>query len=198
MPDPFGGSQAPTVTYLAEELRSGSGYVTYYLGKISDTYVLSDILFYSDEGYTKVTGNPGAGADYFDIDFDVQMNRATTINGNVLLTVPVYQDTGWTVNLKAWLRKWDGSTETDLDYVEGKSFTLGASPLNHMMLGVVFNVSNETIKKGESLRVTLVLHCVGGSYWVNLFHDPLDRDEKGYLPTITSTATLIVPIKVDI
>lgn len=186
---------SPQQIFNAEDLQAGTGITTYYLGTINTSYIMSSTAFYSDTFFDYY--NLGGAGDAFEFDFDVEMNRATTLRGMAIINLPVYStgssDAYWTVTLK----KWDGTTATTI--VTGTSSThtyINVDPTNQKMFGVYLTVPTTTFKNGESIRISTKFTSDGaGQYW--FYHDPFDTTSDK-TDVISSTAWALLPIKIDV
>ena len=186
----------PLVNYPYEDVRSGTGLELYYLGMIAGNEIISNNQFFSDDTFTHHNpgGTPGT---YLDMDFDVTINRAITLRGVGIINIPFTTNNGQDLHLLAYLRKWDGTTETLIATGTGKTFTSTGAGYEKM-LGATFSIpTSTTIKKGEVLRVTIniVLETGGYEFWI--CHDPFDTNEMGLIH-VSSTAALQLPIKIDV
>lgn len=139
------------------------GYIKFYGLITSDDELLTPQTPYSNEvtksAVTVITTTP---AKVLDVDFDVLFNVQARIRGLAYVTVPVANyapDSAITktVYIVARIRKYDGSTETEIANKQGKSWTYATTATNiyTSLHTVAINVPLTKIKKSEYLRVTI-------------------------------------------
>jgi len=197
LPKKFSGSQeSATASYDYFDIANGSGMVRFYLGYVSASYVMSQSLFYSGAcGSTNnVTTTP---AKVLDLDFDLLLNKPLSIKGTLIANCPLYIQAG-SVYFIIKLRKWDGTTETEI--CEGTSNTLAGSAV-WRVCAAMSTVPATTFKAGEYLRVTIEVWgtASSGSQQARIGHDPMNLTD-----TIWTTASSIsqssvqIPIRIDI
>lgn len=150
------------------ELSTGKAVQLFYGGEVSpQDWTLSGNTFHSHEITSKATPVQ-AGADRVvqDIDYDTLFLIPQTIDGKVLVNVTagIKQGTGTTTishYFKVYVRKWDGTTETDLGTGVADTETtasLVAGAVETKVFAIEVDVSNKLIKKGETLRITIEQH----------------------------------------
>lgn len=177
--------------YNFVDLASGTGYINFYAGKTVDLSLLSNFTYYSDVIYTEGNNGTAAYVLLMDIDFDVLLNRPLDIKGMGILNIPleivVDAGTGKVSSLYATaiLRKWDGSTETDI--VSNDSSVLNATGIAGTVVtrfavkAVDLTAPLTHFKVGETLRVTVRLYGKTsdgtGIMYGRLAHDPKNRSD---------------------
>jgi len=193
--------------YSYADIATGTGYQTYYAGACYHTaaaivYALSDIIFYS---------NPiaSSNAASLDIDFDFLVNRPLNISGNAIINIPIsinYSNPDpsgtWTITPTAKIRKWDGTTETDIASQEGYTHTgvyydAGTS-YGYATIKLVVPLTH--FKRGDYIRLTiLVTGTAPTKQSVSLAHDPMARttgwDTSGTNP---SKLSIQLPFKIPV
>ena len=147
-----GGEYAATYSY--DEIISATGYITLYFGKMN-TNVLSPSIFYSSPIHTDGSWNASGGVPYksHDIDFDLLLNKQMILRGTALINATIwYTETRAGVSRPCYIvgkiRKWDGSTETDIATGTGNSVTMATSTTDILSCAVTVP---ETILKKEKL-----------------------------------------------
>ena len=203
---------AKLVNYNFEDLASGTGYITIYAGNTftdsAKTYKLSNFTFYSDKVATSGAGS--TDDTYFhqsqDLDFDVEFNLPQLIKGKTIVNVPIAIQ-GYTSarNYDTFahvrLRKWDGTTETEIADASGASVQTVGNTAAHAMSAIELDVPLTHFKKGETLRLTIEQwDRVDASSTVSAVYignDPMNRTETrfGTDPTIL---TLQLPVRIDV
>lgn len=223
-----GGSEL--VNYDFFDIAAGTGVITFYLGQTSyngaSSAILSNQTFYSDKVATvfQTAASPVSSqlsgsiwTKFQDLDFDVALNKPLNFKGTAIVNIPfgMYEgdDTQPFHYINARIRKWDGTTETEIAQASGSVYnksTGGASTYGYGLSAIKIPMSSTYhFKKGETLRLTLEQYGKKGAIdnahvtvYYMLGHDPKNRATSptevytfGTEPTI---ATLQIPIKLDI
>jgi len=174
---------APTLVNVNfTDLITNNGILELFGGKTADNYLLSSFVFYSNaDGKITFTGDNTAG----DIDFDALIENQITLEGKGIVTVPLLhiQGGGATsdvdTTMTVLLRKWDGSTETEIvsENVSANSLTTIATDTSDGYVWTVdFTIPRTVFKAGETLRITVTTTAPGASKEIGICHDPKDRD----------------------
>lgn len=186
-------------SYTAYDIISGTGYVQLYGGATVDDFPLTNITFYSYPENTQGT----LGSTAVDIDFDVLINKTMTIKGKAIVNVPVQvaltRDTG-SLKVTAYLRKWDGTTETEIVSNESSTLTGVVDTPVFRVFSIDLTVPQTHFKKGETLRLSVISTGVisGGTTPANYFyiyHDPKARTVVG---VDTTQLSIQLPIKLKL
>lgn len=198
---------------------TGTGYATYYAGTASGANVLSNNTFNSNNLNTNAAIASNGYIQLIDVDFDVEFNVPQDIKGEALVTVPL----GFQVSnsssgspaafFVAKIRKWDGTTETDL--AEGSSSQWLAGGLGGAG-NFKYNIKTARIPiskvvhfaRGEKLRLTIngyaretVMPNFNKQFMI--YHDPANRqsnDGESYNNALASGASILklqLPIRID-
>ena len=189
-------------SYNYSDVDEGTG-ITTYLGFTSNesgtaSYNLTTSSPYSNLIETNM-GSLGAGATA-DKDFDTgALNRPRIIKGTAMVNITSALIDGGSYFLYVKLRKWNGSTETEIAEASG-SILATAGNIRRTILIVIKNIAPTLIKAGEQIRVTVGAQGVtaGGTFW--FAHDPQNRDGTTFVPssTVGITTKLIanIPFKI--
>ena len=200
MDRPFTTVSQVLANYSFIELVSGTGYIVMYAGKTIDKNVLSNYTYYSIPNSTGgTTTQTGTYATLADVDFDVLVNKTLILEGmgivNVATKILLASSAGHCL-ARVTLRKWDGSTETDI--VTNDSVTNGTINTTTYKMTAVDLVIPETIfVRGETLRLNITLlgkQNSAGSQTSSFGHDPKDLG-TGWSETVPSTLTFQMPVK---
>ena len=157
----------------------GTGYIIYYGARTADSvgedYILTrNTIFSSGIDTTGTT---------LDLDFDIEFNKPQRIKGNLFANIVISSGGATTVTAKVWVRKWDGSSETEIASKTSESTAVGANA--GKILAVIVPITTEQIfKKGETLRITISTTTSGPALYLN--HDPANR-AGGHGITLAST-----------
>jgi len=110
----------------------------------------------------------------FDVDFDITVNRYMKVEGDVVINFKWKQNGGGsppaTIYLVFKLRRYRGTTETQLGTVQSTSESHASDVYSH---SVDMNITKNTLKKGDILRLTVEGYGGGGAtkkVWLS--HDP--------------------------
>lgn len=206
-------SEAAIASYSFTDIAEGTGIVKYY-GFVEedsggvDYYLSTQAVFSRD---IDITATGGASAS-IDADFDLPpFNLPRTVKGTALVTftfsLVTGVGTGGTATATAKIRKWDGSSETDLVTGTSQTITLGGEE-SQKDLSVMSLVVPETLfKTGEILRLTMGVTWTrtagANNGTVYLGTDPQNRDGTNIAPSTDSPATttkleFYCPFKVDL
>ena len=198
------------------DLASGTGFVTYNGFNSEDSNGLDFHLTEKSTGFSQVVGQTidlsGSGTA-FDLDFDTStFNLPRTIEGEAIVTLGCGLEslvtTGGRATITVKIRKWDGSTETEIVSVTSATdiLTVTAGNNEQELLVIPLTVPRTLIKKGELLRLTIIIEYtkVGGSGdgRVILGHDPKDRDFDKLTPSSNKNHTTSIifeaPFRINI
>lgn len=196
----------PTETAIASynftDIADGTGFVTYYGWATEDStgkdYVLvTDSNLRSDDIEQQVTLTNGAAfVKEFDLDFDTSsLNLPRTLVGVAHFNTPIeLSAVGESAYVIAKLRKWDGTTETDIASVQSETYLDGAGGVEKT-LAFSLTVPLTHFKKGETIRITLEYWAKGvGEFGIG--QDPANRD--GTLMTDNTQIKINLPFKLDL
>lgn len=199
-------SEGVIASYNYTDLASGTGYITYYAGKLIDRNILSSNTFYSFPPTTTIDMAGTGNTKRIDYDFDVLFNTPQTIKGLGIVNVPIAVNpaaasasNGYVI---AKLRKWDGATETEI--VSNTSSTLSSTGSGYVyrMTSIDLDIPQTLIKKGEYLRLTIEVWGAGGANpsYVRLGHDPMNITDATYpwgSSGIPPTITVQIPFRIN-
>ena len=223
-------SEAAIASYSFSSFASGSGVVKFFLGQTANGNRLSENAFYSNLIFimSSVTTS-GSFVKVLDEDFDTEFLRPVTIDGTGVIDLGMgmkNDETNDDMRIYAIvkIRKWDGSTETDLATFSGSSnpvlWNADTSTTqrfaSHSLSG---DIPKTSFKIGESLRVTTEIWVKSNGtadIQIALGVDPKNRtkvypkikgnnysegDDEVDLSTITGAFTnssASIPFRVDI
>jgi len=162
MPTPivFRKPQQTIQSFSFADVATGKGILTLYpvSTKADATQEYSLTGFVTDGQPDTISGSTSSASfvKVADIDFDLDLGKTIRIDGDVLAAFGVQvSDTGGgssTMYTVTKLRKWDGSTETDLGEVQSAEFSDAAT--SDARRAVKIAVSNKRVLGSETLRVT--------------------------------------------
>ena len=148
------------VNYNYVDIINGTGYSVYYLCKGADSYFLTTNSNVVSDYHTSLPLILGtvAFSKSVDEDYDILFNAPRTIKGTAIINIPLamnYAAGGADIVMKALIRirKWDGSTETEIANNETSEF---ASDVTASKIKIVeISIPETNFKQGEYLRVTI-------------------------------------------
>ena len=202
-PKPFPTPSEFSLNVDFQDVATGRGYIEFFAGELDTGKVLSTINFYAT--FTKLkTILTNVAADE---DFDVVIQQPISFQGDVIVTLPAYfqnknvgnETPSSTVTVK--LRKWDGTTETDLatDAVTVAD-TLTPGEIRGQIFTTKLTMPRTHFAKGETLRLTIAGTATGSAgevLWI--YRDPADRSvttDAAY-PLDTSKLNVQIPVVID-
>lgn len=192
LPKPFTTASPINANFSYTDIAEGTGVVV-FLGYASTdssatTYSLSDKAVYSEPLYTGATvTNVAPPTLQVEPDFDVTFNQAKRMKGKVKITATLGMGSE-TVNAQcegyivAKLRKWDGTTETEIGSATGATFSSDL-PVDTYIVWKTFNFEIDVttivnFASGDTLRITLELwakRLQANNTAIYLLHDPKNR-----------------------
>lgn len=215
IPQKFNSQPTTIATYDYTDLAEGTGIVKYYLYQEEDSvgvsYRIGSNALYSAN--IEVSGNLTAGASFVqasDLDFDLtSYNRPQTIRGTASVQASIMakcngpEDSYVYLILK--LRKWDGSTETEIASATTPTANgTDSSNPGKILLNSEIVVPRTHFKVGDILRLTIEVWArvnPGGSgKWIYAT-DPQNRDGTYLTPSTDDTITrfeLYIPYELDV
>lgn len=218
------------VNYDYTDILEGTGTIVFYGLDTTDnaarSYSLTSQQVHSDKLLTYGDGSAGGEEKVLDIDFDVSpFVFPQNIKGQLRAVVPLITGHESTINkegtcyVKIKVRKWDGSTETELAS-NTKSRTMPGSASSDTTQDVMsIDIDLTTgyhFEAGEQLRITVEVWALtqgASKIQLGLYHDPKNRSgivsapagNSGYYPGgfdatefITSILQFHVPFKLNL
>ena len=196
-------------TYSYTDIAEGTGIQTFqgfhHIETSTEKYGLTTQIPYSHFIWTKANTS-GAVSKIIDVDFDLSpFNMPKSIKGTARFNVTVGGGTNATANttadiyIIAKIRKWDGSSETEIANGQSGTVSLGGLQgigyMDYFTLNFEVDISTRTdFAAGETLRVTIELWGVKASANETpcyLMHDPISR----LTPEVAvSPARIAIPI----
>ena len=197
------------VQYDFYDIASATGYVVFDGMNANDSGGNNYILI--DSGVsTKMVGLGSAtinsvrvttsSTTSLDIDFDSSIFQIPrTIKGDAYVRVSIADSTGagapGSMSVTARIRKWDGSSETEIASAVSPAVNLGAAEETSYTLRMTI-ASPVTIKKGEQLRLTISTDSeIGGAY--DLAHSPEDEAISNFSAGNTRLSVAI-PFRIEV
>ena len=173
-----------------KDLIRGNAYVTYYAGSAFNSGATeSPVLFVETFRSKEETNNVSlakslSNAVRIDEDYDIEVAQTQIMKGKALVeckitTSAVGASSGITAYLKAILRKYDGTTETDIGYALSGSTTQSGDGTTTKEYTLVIDIPNAVrVNAGETLRFTMQLWASTaggvGSRGAGYYTDPTD------------------------
>lgn len=174
------------------DISEGTGIVSFY-GYSTDQegtrdFQLSTNTFFSDEVASSGASHITTAGTFDMFDFDLtQFNLPKTLKGTATLQIPwmntVSGNESNNVSMVAVLKKWDGTTETDItsgasDYISVTG-SGGVSGNSKQLSLVSMDVPKTNFARGDILRLTIqaAVQSASGYGVLAVAHDPQNRDE---------------------
>ena len=202
-------SPSSIASYDHTDIADGSGTITYDGLNTEEAgltathdYLLTSQAPYSHNIYTNTAS---VGDAVLDIDFDLTFNRPQRIRGTMYInatSATAMSSASGGVIFVAKVRKWDGTTETEIANNTSGHQGVGAGGKNFFIHCWSVEIPLTHFKKGETLRITLELNSNssgGGTAAYALFHDPKNRTESWNAVSVTtSTLKFYVPFVLNV
>jgi hypothetical protein len=194
-------------TYSFVDIASGTGYVTFYAGATVDLKLLSNFTYYSDTFVYSGNTNSTTYVSLLDHDYDTVLNRPLVLYGKGIVNIPYAYKRGaagtCVTYAKVTLRKYDGVTETDICTNDSREVTYTSGTLQYDILSVDLNIPLTTIKKGETLRLTIEVFAhsnnIADTAYAYYASDPKGRttgwDTTGAVPSVL---TFQCPVRLNL
>ena len=205
--------QPSIASYNYTDIADGTGIRSFYLsntllsGNVS-SYILTQNTLYSH--LPEISGNTASTGLISDLDFDLTaFNFPQDIKGTAQVNIPHIFATGGgtgTGYLQVFLRKWDGTTETEI--VSATSVTLSNSSADrYVSHNIPLPITTLVhFAEGDTLRLTVqqwIATSTGNNRWA-YGCDPIDRTGNNYMKTVnlasadTLQSTVHIPFRIDI
>ena len=209
----FDTSQQPLANYNYEDIADGSGMLTFYgnhsMEDTTDNYLLSSQKIASQKAETYLGVTSGTFIKVMDLDFDnPPFNLPKNIIGTAKISIPYMADApsgnSTEVYLIAKLRKWDGSSETELGSAQSETIIEdGTGPQIDRRQGLMtMTIPLTHFKKGETLRLTVEVWAKGtaGNTNVGIGHDPPGRISTNFPGTdgVSTIMKVNIPARLGI
>lgn len=177
--------ESAIVSYDYTDISEGTGVVVFdgyhHKETTNDKYGLTINPIFSNNVWTSANA-PADYAKIIDLDFDLPFNTPKRIRGKVKINCSVGIATAsgdFSANFYVIgrIRKWDGSTETELFNAQSETKSVGYATWKILC----FEIDCSTItnfKAGETLRATIEVwadNTSGGSSVIYIAHDPKNR-----------------------
>ncbi len=202
-------------SYNYTDIAEGTGVVLFYGSNDRDdggyTYFLTNNTTRSAEIDTHANVTSTSYTKRLDLHFDLSpFNSPRKIKGKTRYVFTMTGRGGENSASMAYiifkLKKWDGTTETQIGNVtsvEGSLGTSGNVVGSHEFTCEIDVTSQVHFKKGDVLRVTAEvwgkLVATGGTGRVGIAHDPTDRDNSGLLlDEHSSQLKIYIPFMIEI
>ena len=205
------------------DMISNTAYLTLYAGQTNTaaTLGLSVFTFYGDNVTFKTSTFTASvtptKTTVMDRDYDIKINQPMIIEGLCFVNVPNGVNNGDSAGqthehlVLVKLRKWDGTTETEIASATGRTHTNTTMAINteaDTIDALSFVIASPVkINSGESLRLTVQInHSAGGAVNSKVFigQDPKNRavDEDAGSDghnwgNLSTQLTLLLPVRYD-
>lgn len=182
------------INYDFIDIITGKGiielYGSDYRTGTTQTYILTTKPFYAQQGFVAY-----AAASAVDQDFDIKLQRPLILDGDMYVGIPMIVDgTGNdSVIMTCLLRKWDGTTETEIVSDTQTRTPLPGGLFNMWMFKL--SIPRTGYKSGETIRVTVQVTVPTGKIYT-IFWDPKNRSKINGTINTAETTQLIVQLPV--
>jgi len=192
LPKKYAPPLTPVIaTYNYVDVAEGTGITTFNACTTNvagtEKYFITTAEPYSNTIETNL-GALGAGVTA-DKDFDTgELNLPIIVKGTATVNVTSALIDGGSYFLYAKLRKWDGTSETEIAQGSGSILATDGN-LRRTILLKISDIPPTLITIGEQIRLTVGAQGVtaGGTAWIA--HDPQNRDGTTFVPSTTPAIT---------
>lgn len=221
------GGAAPVIaSYDWVDIATGTGYREYYGGMLAVSssaiastalYLLSNNIFPSNKvstiGWYSSTGGGEGYVKQQDLDFDVTFKLPQIVKGKGIFIIPhgtysTQAGKNFRNYIHVKVRKWDGTTETEIAAASGGIIYTKSAPCQHQS-AIEIELPRRIFKADETLRVTIehymyfVQAATQASFAIG--HDPKDRaytqnneDKEFNWASASSVLSCQIPFEIDI
>ena len=209
LPVVYRRSNEITATYSFSDVADGTGVIIFYgfVSKvgITEDYHLTDqstILSHHSGVSSGIesTDQDGSSAN-IDLDFDLTaFNNPRKLRGTAIVQFSLLGvadgSAGGTASAVITIRKWDGTTETDIATATTPEISFGTSGNDKKLEAIPITIPKTRFKKGETLRLnvnaTATKTSGTGNVRVVIGNDPQNRDGTYITPTTDDFTTQLV------
>ena len=208
------------VNFNFTDVIQGTGFIVYNLFNTNEegtvNYGLTTRTIRPDEKDGQITiattgGNTPLQKD-LDLDFDLVFNIPQTIKGKWFFTgLAAGAHSGIGTHTTFYIikiRKWDGTTETEIDSAQSQTYSVGTSGVLEEDMAVQGDITSSVhFNKGDTLRVTVETwsDSTNGTGAYGILHNPPDTDISEAWEGIVGTQTLentkssvFIPFQLDL
>lgn len=190
-PQPYTTAPPALVSYDYTDIATSIGIQTFYLIESEDSggkdYHLTQKTDYSSSAVLQ--NSVGANSD---LDYDTTpFQTPQTVRGTASLSLPIWCHADDSMAFTVQLKKWDGSSETNLS----SAVTLTATQDGERMLFFQMPLTETLLKTGDVLRLSVAADETGSNN-CKYGQDPAGRTHAQL--TTTTQSKLNVPFKLDL
>ena len=176
-----------TASYDYADIQEGTGNTVYNLaqtelsGGVLSNFLIRNTLY---SGNQEISGATASGK-FSDNDFDIEFNRPQNLKGTAYVNIP-HATTGSGQNyLHVRARKFDGTTETEIDNAISRVLVNA----NKTIHAIPLTIPLTHFKKGDIFRLTVEGWGNGASQTYGYGVDPQDRQTAWMITTGGATNT---------
>ena len=205
--------EAAIASYDYYDIAEGTGIKKFYGYVTKDSAGLKYYLGI-DAVYSSLIETVTAAAEYpgyniqLDLDFDLTpFNLPRIIKGTALINQAMHVFVGTKPSVNAYIiykvRKWDGTTETEIASIQTETIT----GIAEKIFSIPITIPKTHFKKGEILRLSVQIYAAIGDPGTGtgggtvIGHDPKNRDGTYLTPSTDDTITLLefyCPFSIDL
>ena len=191
-------------SYSYTDIADGTGIITLNGSNVEDSaavdFILSTNTYYTEDVLTQANqGNPADFTKVLDINFDLSaFNSVRTIKGTAHFTISeslLYAGQNCDSYLILKVRKYDGSTETDVASVQTQRLDTDGAGTYYKTHICELEIPETIYAVGDVLRITVEAWVKGGSGTIDVHHDP----QGATVGTLKTTQFISdIPFKIDL
>jgi hypothetical protein len=188
--------------YNYSDVVSGTGYITFYVGRTDSLDLLSNLTYYSKTIFTTSSNTTSPSfTKMLDLDFDAIINKAFTLKGKAIFNASFQAIGGLNVNYGTYV-------VAILKVVRnGTEITIATSPNSTQAISndyaeasLSFDVPLTNIKIGDTLRLTIeawVKSDGANQSSCKVSHDPKGR-LTGWSADYPTNTSIQIPVRLEL
>ena len=199
----YNNQSSAIASYNYEDLAENTGVKLFYAATTNSDEILTQNQIYSNNIELSGAVSSNAYAVILDKDFDLTaFNAPQIVRGTAYFNYTLYNSSAVDEYMHIYIRKWDGSAETEIANLSGALFISGAYGARVETLSIP--ITNTPFKEGEQLRVTANLYArrsTGAAEKVAFGSDPMNRDGALIIPSTDGTISQFkcwIPFNLDL
>ena len=213
-----GAAEGAIASYDWTDIASRTGKEVYYiatgLNGATTNYNLTNFKVFSHSIKLSQAYNSAGTAFELDIekDFDLEFGQPRNIKGDffgnlMISTADTGGSYGTSVKTTTKLRKWDGTTETEILSIDAEGGGAGAGATVSTIFGISGTFPLTHFKAGETLRITIMIYTKSTSGTASttdgniyLGSDPNNRTDALFATTghNRTDTQFVIPFRIDI
>lgn len=185
-------TEAAIASFNYIDIAEGTGTIIFYGISSEDSSAVDYHLISNKDAFSSQAGTERASDGTTTIDFDLgAFNLPQIAKGTAYLSVGVGADNGKGITIKAQVKKYDGTTATNVtSEITSATFTGGAVIVSKMIF-LKLPITQTSFRQGDILRLTVKFVQNGGAGNTSMGHDPKNRAITNLDPSSSENSTIM-------